>query len=128
MATTSVVRRRQVATWDDVERLGLLLPAASLGVAHEGSPAICVRTKQFVRLRLDERYGQMLQFWVPDPDLVKAYAAEDPGTYWGAPGYSRIVVMARLDRLDSQDLRAVVIQSWCARAPVMLRRQHPDFR
>jgi hypothetical protein len=122
------VRRQRVANWDDVERVGLTLPEASLGVAHEGSPAIFVRAKQFARLRLDDSRGQILQFWVPDPGLVNAYCTEDSDTFWGAPGYSRYVVMARLDRLDIQELRETLVESWCSRAPVTLRRDHPDLR
>ena len=71
-----------MANWDDVERVGLTLPEPSLGVAHEGSPAILGRAKQFARLRLNDSQGQILQFWVPDPELVNAYCTEDPDTYW----------------------------------------------
>lgn len=115
-------------TWDQVQRVGLTIPETSLGVAPEGSPAVLVRTKQFARLRTDNDRGQVLQFWVADPDHVQAYPADDPDTYRGAPGYSRKVVMARLDRLDPQILREVLVESWSSRAPVTLRRRHADLR
>lgn len=100
------------------------MPETSLGVAPEGLPAVLVQTKQFARLRTDNDRGQVLQFWVADPDLVQAYAADDPDTYRGAPGYSRKVVMARLDRLDPQILREVLVQP----RPGHLRRRHADLR
>jgi len=116
------------STWNDVERIGLSLPDTSLGAAHEGSPALLVRTQQFARLRWDDVGGEILQFWVPDPDLVAAYAQDDPTTYHGAPGYSKKVVMASLPRMDPQTLREVLVESWACRAPVTLRRKHPDLR
>lgn len=116
------------STWIDVERVGLSLPETSLGAAHEGSPALLVRTQQFARLRWDDVGGEILQFWVPDADLVAAYAQDDPATYHGAPGYSKKVVMASLARLDNQTLRELLVESWACRAPVTLRRKHPDLR
>jgi len=115
-------------TWIDVERVGLSLPETSLGAAHEGSPALLVRTQQFARLRWDDVGGEILQVWVPDADLVAAYAEDDPATYHGASGYSKKVVMASLARLDPQTLRELLVESWACRAPVTLRRKHPDLR
>ncbi|HKE69322.1 MAG TPA: hypothetical protein VKB55_08710, partial [Nocardioidaceae bacterium] len=59
---------------------------------------------------------------------VAAYAQDDPTTYHGAPGYSKKVVMASLPRMDPQTLREVLVESWACRAPVRLRRKHPDLR
>ena len=117
-----------ISTWVDVERVGLSLPETSLGAAHEGSPALLVRTQQFARLRWYDVGGELLQFWVPDADLVAAYAQDDPATYHIAPGYSRKVVMASLARLDHQTLRELLVESWACRAPVTLRRKYPDLR
>ena len=66
-----------------------------------------VRTQQFARLRWDDVGGEILQFWVPDPDLVAAYAQDDPTTYHGAPGYSKKVVMASLPLLLSAPRKQV---------------------
>lgn len=118
---------RSVATWIDVERIGLALPEAALGQAHEGSPAVLVRTQQFARLRWDEA-SEILQFWVPDADLVQAYVQADPELYWGAPGYSKKVVMARLGRIADDMVRELLVESWWARAPMSLRKAHRDLR
>lgn len=113
--------------WSDVERVGLSLPEASLGEAHEGSPAVKVRNTQFARLRIGDGRGEVLQFWVADPDLVLDYRARDPVIFSGLPGYSKKVVLALLDRLDDQLLHELLIESWLCRAPRSLVRQHPDL-
>ncbi len=117
-----------MATWADVERLGLTLPDTVLGEAHEGSPAVLVRGRQFERLRRDDAGSEVLQFWVPDADLVSAHVEADPATYWDALGYSRKVVLARLSALDLETLREHLVESWCCRAPEPLRNQHPGVR
>jgi hypothetical protein len=116
-----------VAIWADVERVGLSLPEAALGTAHEGSPALLVRSQQFARLRLDDEH-ERLQVWVSDTDLVSAHVEQDPQTFASATGYSRTVVMARLDRLDPQLMRELLVESWAARAPAGLRKANPDLR
>jgi hypothetical protein len=117
-----------VALWADVEKVALALPEATKGEAHGGSPAIYVRTQQFARLRWDDTGGEVLQFWVPDEDLVPAYVQADPAAYYGAAGYSRKVVMARLRMIDATTMRELVVESWMCRATATLRRQHADLR
>lgn len=104
------------------------LPETSLGEAHEGSPAVLVRTRQFARLRWDDTKTEVLQCWVPDADLVATYVHDDALTYYAAPGFSKLVVMARLPRLDSRTLRELLVESWMCRAPKRLRDAHADLR
>jgi hypothetical protein len=117
-----------MSSWADVETVGLTLPETARGEAHEGSPAILVRTQQFARLRWDDAGAEVLQFWVPDSDLVHAYVAADPATFWGAPGYSKKVVMARLPMVDASTLRELLVESWMCRASASLRKAHADLR
>ena len=117
-----------MASWADVEKVALDLPETAKGEAHEGSPAIYVRTQQFARLRWDDTSGEVLQFWVPDEDLVHAYVQADPATYYGAAGYSKKVVMARLPMVDQATMRELLVESWICRATATLRKQHPDLR
>ena len=117
-----------MATWIDVERVGLTLPGSVLGEAHEGSAAVLVGAKQFARLRWDDHRAEVLQVWVADPALVDAVVAEDPAHRWGARGYSRYVVMVRLSSLEPATLRELLVESWAARAPVKLRKAHADLR
>jgi len=110
-----------VVTWADVERVAVSLPETTRGEAHSGEPAVLVRSTIFARSRDG---GEVLQFWVADPDLVGAYVDSDGSTYRGAGGYSRTVVMARLSGLDEGDLRDVLVESWRARATATLRKRH----
>ncbi len=115
-----------MATWADVERVGLSLPETRLGDSHGGEPVVLVRSQQFARFRRAED-GEVLQFWVADEDLVAAYEAE-PRVFRGARGFSRKVVMARLAALSDPELREVLVESWSCRATATLRKAHPGLR
>jgi hypothetical protein len=119
--------RPRVATWADVERVGLTLPETRLGDSHGGEPVVLVRTQQFARFRRNDD-GEVLQFWVAHEDLVGAQVTSAPETFWGAPGFSRKVVMARLGALDAAELREVLVESWTCRATATLRKGHPGLR
>ena len=116
-----------MTTWRDAERIALTLPEAELGEAHEGSAAVFVRTRQFARLRWDGD-RELLQVWVPDAALVAPYVEEDPETYRSIPGYSKLVLLGALDRLDGATVRELLVESWAARAPKRLVAAHPDLR
>jgi len=116
-----------MATWALVTHIGLSMPEAELGEAHEGSPALIVRGRQFGRLRRTDGGKELLQVWVADPELVHTYVDEDPETFSGAPGYSKKVVMARLDRLDERLVRELLIESWRCRAPTSILREYPEM-
>ncbi len=116
-----------MATWADVERVGLSLPETRLGDSHGGEPVVLVRTQQFARFRRDD-HGEVLQFWVSGEDLVGAYLTSAPEVFWGAPGFSRKVVMARLMALELRELREVLVESWSCRATATLRKAHTDLR
>ena len=117
-----------MATWADAERVGLTLPGAALGEAHEGSPAVVVGSRQFARLRFDDGGAEVLQIWLADTGLVDPVVAEDPEHRWAARGFSRYVVMARLSALDDATLRELLVESWSARASARLRKANPDVR
>ena len=117
-----------MATWADVERVGLTRPGTALGEAHEGSPAVLVGSQQFARLRYDEHGADVLQLWLADAGLVEPAVAEDPGHRWAAQGFSSYVVMARLSVLDEETLRELLVESWSGRAPARLRKAHADLR
>jgi hypothetical protein len=116
-----------VTTWREAERIALTLPDAELGEAHEGSAAVLVRGRQFARLRWDGD-RELLQVWLADPELVAPCVDEDPETYRAIPGYSKLVLLGLLDRLDSAPVRELLVESWAARAPKRLVTVHPDLR
>jgi len=113
-----------MATWQDVERLGLELPETSRGTAHEGSATLTVGDVQFARLRSGGDAREVLQFWVPERELVAAYVEENPLAFRAAPGFSKKVVMAELALLDLQAVREILTESWAARAPGRVLRTH----
>jgi hypothetical protein len=113
-----------MATWQDVERLGLELPETSPGTAHEGSAALTVGDVQFARLRASGDGREVLQFWVPERELVAAYVEENPLVFRAAPGFSKKVVMAELALLDLHAVREILAESWAARAPGRVLRAH----
>ena len=116
-----------MATWAEAEQEALTLPGAVLGEAHEGSPAVWVHTKQFARLRWDGD-REVLQVWVRDRALVAAYVEEDRATYRSIPGYSPLVVLCTLDRLEAAIVRELLVESWADRAPKRLVTAHADLR
>ena len=116
-----------MTTWREAERIALTLPEAELGEAHEGSAAVFVRSRQFARLRWDGD-RELLQVWLADAALVSPYVAEDPETYRAIPGYSELVVLGALDRLEDTTVRELLVESWAARAPKRLVAAHPGLR
>ena len=116
-----------VTTWREAERIALTLPEAELGEAHEGSAAVFVRGRQFARLRWDGD-RELLQVWLADAALVAPYVDEDPETYRAIPGYSKLVVLGVLDRLEDATVRELLVESWAARAPKRLVAAHPGLR
>jgi hypothetical protein len=131
LATSDCGRRsayaRSVTTWREAERIALTLPEAQLGEAHEGSAALFVHGKQFARLRWDGD-RELLQVWVADAALVAPYVEEDPEIYRAIPGYSKLVVLGALDRVDAATVRELLVESWAARAPKRLVAAHRDLR
>ena len=116
-----------MTSWRSAEQTALTLPEAQLGEAHEGSPAVFVRAKQFARLRWDAD-RELLQIWLPEAGLVAPYVEEDPETYRAIAGYSKLVLLCALDRLDDVTVRELLVESWAARAPKRLVAAYPDLR
>jgi len=113
-----------MATWQDVERLGLELPETSRRTAHEGSATLMMGDVQFACLRSGGDAREVLQFWVSERELVAADVEENPPAFRPAPGFSKKVVMAELALLDLQAVREILTESWAARAPGRVLRTH----
>ena len=107
-----------MATWQDVERLGLALPGARTGLSHAGDPAIEVGRHPFARLRWDEEGRELLQYWSFDLDSAAALA-DRAETFVRVDTFKvKVSVWARLDRLDEQELTEVLTDSHRARRGV----------
>ena len=120
-----------MATWDDVRREALALPETSERVSRD-LLQWRVRDKLFVWERPLRRSdlealgdaapdGPILGARVEHVGAKEALIADDPELYFTTPhfdGYPAILV--RLDPLDPDDLREVVVEAWLARAPKRL--------
>ena len=107
-----------MATWRDVERIGLALDRAVPGVAHEGSPTIEVGRPPFARLRWDDDGREILQFWTQDLG-TEAALADRRDTFFAVHTFPvKVSVWAWLDRLDVDELTEPLTDSWLARRGV----------
>lgn len=119
------MRKRSPVTFETARDIALAYPAVEEGTSY-GTPALRVRGKFMARLRED---GETL--------VVKASEAEcefrmavDPETFFITDhyrGYSAVLV--RLTRVDIEDLRDLIEESWRWLAPRKLvaeyERAHP---
>ena len=124
-----------MATWADVRRLALALPATTEGTSW-GAPAWKVRDRTFVWERPLRRAdleqlgdaapeGPVLGAAVADEGVKRALVADDPAVYLTTPhfdGYAAVLV--RLDAIDVPELAELVTEAWLAKAPKRLARQH----
>jgi hypothetical protein len=128
-----------MATWDDVRRLALDLPETVEGTAY-GQLAWKVKDKLFVWERPLRRSDlEALGDAAPDGPILgarvehlvakEALLADDPGVYFTTPhfeGYPAVLV--RLDAIDAEELRELVVEAWLARAPKRLVTAYLDER
>ncbi len=126
-----------MATWDDVRRIALALPATSERDSH-GTPAWRVRDKGFVwerplrrgdleALGADAPDGPILGVRVADVGVKEALIADDPAVYFTTPhfdGYPAVLV--RLDRIEVSELTELVTEAWLLRAPRRLAAEYRD--
>jgi hypothetical protein len=117
-----------VATWDDVRRIALALPETSERVSRD-LRQWRVKDKLFVWERpLRRSEVEALRGEVPDGPILgarvehvgakEALLADDPHVYFTTPHFDGYpAVLARLDRIASEDLDELIIEAWLARAP-----------
>jgi hypothetical protein len=120
-----------MATWDDVARLALDLPETQ-EVLSRGLRQWRVKDKLFVWDRpLREKDREALGAGAPDGPILgarvehlvakDALLADRPDLYFTTPhfdGYPAVLV--RLDAIDLEELRELVVEAWLARAPKRL--------
>ncbi len=126
-----------MATWDDVRAVAGALP----GVEERPERVWRVRGKPFALERPLRRAdlahlgdaapaAAPLGAWVPDLGVKRALLAAEPAVFFTTPHFDGYpMVLARLDALDPEELREVVVESWLSRAPRTLTRawldEHP---
>ncbi|MDX6582118.1 MAG: hypothetical protein QOI10_1302 [Solirubrobacterales bacterium] len=105
--------------WEAVCELGGELTEVEVGRWY-GTPALKVRGKGFARLREDGALVVMI-------DVIEreALIQEDPGTFYITPHYQDYPAMlVNLERVDLQELRERLIESWCRKAPKRLLSEY----
>src|SRR5437763_12005788 len=124
-----------MATWDDVRRLALALPATSERVSRDRRQWL-VKDKLFVWERpLRPREIEAVGAEIADGPILgarvehlgakEALLADDPRVYFTTPhfdGYAAILV--RLGRIGVDELTEVVVEAWLARAPKRVREEY----
>jgi hypothetical protein len=126
-----------MASWEDVRRIALGLPATAEKVVH-GHANWRVRVKGFVwerplrpadlqALGPAAPTGPILGARVEHVGAKEALLADDPDVFFTTPhfdGYPAVLV--RLDRIGPEDLEEVIVEAWLAQAPKRLAREYLD--
>jgi hypothetical protein len=110
-----------MATEDDVRAIALSLP----GITEEQwyqTPAYKVAGKGFLRLRTEAEGG--LVVFVSDLGEKEALLSSGSEAYFTTPHYDGYpAVLVDLDKIDHDELRELITDSWLIKAPPKLRRQ-----
>jgi hypothetical protein len=110
-----------VATWETVCGFGSELPEVEQSSWY-GTPALKVRGKGFARLREDGALVVMV-----DVLEREALMQQDAQTFYITPHYQDYPAMlVNLERVDPQELRELLIESWCRKAPKRLLKAYED--
>ena len=118
-----------MATWADVEWIGLGLPQTSLGTSWN-RPAVQVNDKWFALDRgprpdaVDdhgERIAGLIVLYVADEEAKVALAQDDSGYFMTTPHFAKTrCILVHLDRIPGAELAEVLVESWLLRAPKRL--------
>jgi hypothetical protein len=128
-----------MATWNDVQRLALAMPAAEERVSRD-MRQWRVKEKLFVWERPLRRSDlEALGDAAPDGPILgarvehlmakEALIADDPDVYFTTPhfdGYPAVLV--RLERIGLDDLEELTVEAWLARAPKRLADEYLEAR
>ena len=108
-----------MATFEDVRALARDLPGAEESTSY-GTPALKVRKKLFARLREE---GDVLVVKV-DRDERAALIESEPDVYYVTTHYENYgYVLVRLEAVERDQLREILIDSWRLAAPKKLRHE-----
>jgi hypothetical protein len=126
-----------MASWDDVRRIALALPATSEKTSW-GSASWRVKDKGFVWERpLRQSDFKALGDAAPDGPILgvrvehlgakEALLADDPAVFFTIPhfdGYPAVLV--RLEEIAVDELEELIVDAWLCRAPKRLAKTYLD--
>ena len=125
-----------MATWEDVRRIALSLPATEETSSAGGNAFWRVKDRSFAwerplrgtemtALGTDAPDGPILGARVEHQGAKQALLDGEPDLYFTTPHFDgHDSVLIRLQRIDPEDLREVLIEAWLARAPTAMARDY----
>jgi hypothetical protein len=126
-----------MATWEDVQRLALALPATGERTSR-GLRQWRVKEKLMVWERpLRRADHEALGDAAPDGPILgarvehlvakEALLADEPDLYFTTPHFDGYpIVLVRLEPIGVEDLEELIVEAWLARAPAKLAREYLD--
>lgn len=127
-----------MATWDEVRTLALQLPQTSERQSRDGACQWRVKDKLFVwerPLRPSELasfkgeppHGEILAARVEHLAVKEALLSAEPEIYFTTSHFDGYpAILARLERIGSDELRELIVEAWLARAPKRLAQEMTD--
>ena len=127
-----------MASWEDVRRIAQALPETEETPSARGRAFWQVKGKSFAWERplrgtelraLGEAApdGPILGIRVEHLGAKEALLGDDPEIYFTTPHFDgHPSVLIRLERIDPEELRELLIEGWLVRAPKRLAQQYID--
>jgi hypothetical protein len=124
-----------MATWEDVRRIALALPATEEQPSARGRAFWQVKGKSFAWERpLRGTELRALGDTAPDGPILgarvehqmakDALLGDNPEIYFTTPHFDgHASVLIRLEKIDADELREVLIEAWLVRAPKRLAQE-----
>ena len=110
-----------MATEEDVRAIALSLPGTTEEQWYQ-TPGYKVRGKGFLRLRTEAEGG--LVVFVSDLGEKEALLMGNPDAFFTTSHYDGYpVVLVNPNKIDHDELRELITDSWLIKAPPRLRRQ-----
>lgn len=107
-----------MVSYDDVRDSALGLPGAFEKESYGGQPSWRTKPRMFAWIR-DE--PEALAVWVDSVEEKAALIESDPGTFFTIPHYDgHAIVLVRLAKVDADEARELITDSWRLRAPKTL--------
>lgn len=123
--------RDDMATWDDVSRLAMVMPEAEEQPGQwrvRGKGFVWerpLRTADYAALGDAAPQGPILAARVADVGIKEALVADNPDAYFTTPhfdGYAAVLV--QLEPIGVDELEELIIEAWLVQAPKRLCRQY----
>lgn len=103
---------------DDIRRLALNMPGAFEQESYGGRPSWRTKARMFAWIREDP---EALVVWVESEEDKRALISAEPDKFFTTSHYDgHPIVLVRLDAVDIDEAREIIIESWRLRAPQRL--------